>query len=149
MVKAYWDKIGCNFKENSSQENILFLENYVWISNLERIAIEKFKKDNLSAKIPLEGLSLSDLKVEDCILIPRNNLSCLKLNLSDMSYIFENEINVTNFKSLSLKTRIIIKLSSMDDFAQLIKLKEYFPEHSELEIDYSHTINFLSIDLII
>ena len=62
------------------------------------------------------------------------------LNLRNISSIFENEINVTNFKSLSLKTKIVIKLTSMDELAKLNELKEYFPEHSELAIDYSHTI---------
>ena len=92
---------------------------------------------------PLEGLSLDDLKNECCILIPRNSLSCIKLNLGDISYIFENEINVTNFKSLSLKTKIIIKLSSMNDFAELNKIKDYFPEHSELSINFSDTNKIL------
>ena len=140
MVEAYWDKIGCSFDNNLSQENILFLENYIWISNIEAIAVENFKKENLTVKIPLEGLSLGDLNNESCILIPKNNLSCIKLKLGDMSYIFENEINVTNFKSLSLKTKIIVKLFSMKDLAKLNKLKEYFPEHSELEISYTPTI---------
>ena len=66
-----------------------------------------------------------------------------------MSYIFENEINVANFKSLSLRTKIIIQLFSMNDFAELNKLKEYFPEYSELEISYTSTINILSIYLTI
>ena len=93
---------------------------------------------------------MGDLKIEDCILIPRNNLSCIQLDLGDMSYIFENEMNIANFKSLSLKTKIIAKLSSMNDLVELNKLKEFFPEHSELAIDYFHTkIKFLSIDLTI
>ena len=148
MVKAYWDKIGFTFEENLSQENLLFLENYVWISNFERIKVENFKKENLTAKTPLEDLSFGYLKVEDCILIPRNNLSCIKLNLRDISNIVENEINEIIFKSLSLKTKIIVKLFSMDDLDELNKLKKYFPEHSELEINYSDTKNkFLSINL--
>ena len=139
MVKAYWDKIGFTFKTNLSQENILFLENYVWISNLDRIAVKNLKKDNLTTRILLEVLLLDHLKNESCILIPRNNLSCIKLKLGDMSSNFENEINGRNFKSLSLKTKIITKLFSMEDLAELNKLKEYFPEHSELAIDYSFT----------
>ena len=83
---------------------------------------------------------MSDLKNESCILIPRNNLSCFKLKLGDISYIFENETNGANFKALSSKTKIIIKLSSMRDLAELNKLKEYLPEHIELEISYTHTI---------
>ena len=150
MIKVYWDNIGFYFDKNLNQENILFLENYVWISNLETINVENFKKENLSTKTPLEDLSLGDLKNESCILIPRNNLSCIKLNLKHVSNIFKNKINVTNFKSLSLKTKIIIRLSSMNDLTELNKLKEYFPEHSELAIDYSDTkIKFLSIDLTI
>ena len=78
-------------------------------------------KENLTTKTPLEGLLLSDLKNESCILIPRNNLSCIKLSLGDISSIFENEINVTNFKSLPLKTKIVIRLSSMDDLSELKK----------------------------
>ena len=66
-----------------------------------------------------------------------------------MSYIFENEMNVANFKTLSLKTKIIVKLFTMDDIAEFNKLKEYFPEHSELAIDFSYTIDFLSINLTI
>ena len=57
-----------------------------------------------------------------------------------MSNIFENEINVRKFKYISLKTKITIKLSSMNDLAVLNKLKEYFPEHSELAISYEPTI---------
>ena len=140
MVKAYWDKIGFTFEKDLGQENLLFLENYVWISNFERIDIENFKKKISNVKIPLEGLSLSDLKNESCILIPMNNLSCIELKLRGMSNIFENEINVTNFKSLSLKIKIVIRLTSMDDLVELNKLKEYFPEHSELKISYSPTI---------
>ena len=83
---------------------------------------------------------MDDLKNESCILIPRNNLPCIELNLKDISNIFENEINTTNFKSLSLKTKIIVKLSSMDDLVELNKLKEYFPEHSELAINDFGTI---------
>ena len=83
---------------------------------------------------------MDDLKNESCILIPRNNLSCVKLKLGDISYLFENETNGTNFKALSPKTKIIIKLSSMRDLAELNKLKKYFPEHSELTINYFHTI---------
>ena len=150
VIKAHWDKIGGTFGEDLSQESILFLENYVWISNIKVIVIviENLKKENLITKTPLEGLSLSDLKFENCILIPRNNLSCIRLNLRDISSIFENEINITNFKFLSLNTKIVIKLGSMKDLAELNKLKEYFPVHSELEISYSPTkIKFLSIDL--
>ena len=147
MVKAYWFKIGFTFNRNLSRENILFLENYVWISNLYKISIENFKKENLISKTPLEGLSLSDLKVEDCILIPRNNLSCISLNLRNISNIFENKINVTFFKSLLLKTKIIIKLCSMKDIVKLNELKEFFPEHSELEIRYTIFKKILSIDL--
>ena len=139
MVKAHWDKIGVTFENNLSQENILFLENYVWISNFKRITIENLKKENVTTKIPLEGLSLGDLKNESCILIPRNNLSYIQLELIDISNIFENEINVTNFKPLSLKTKII-KLYSMKDLAKLNKLKKYFPDHSEMEINYINTI---------
>ena len=62
------------------------------------------------------------------------------LNLRNISSIFENEINVTNFKSLSLKTKIVIRLKSMEDLSEINKLKEYFPEHSELAIDYFYTI---------
>ena len=149
IVKAYWDNIGFSFDENSSQENILFLENYVWIFNIEAIDVENLKKENLTTKTPLEDLLLDDLNNESCILIPRNNLSCIKLNWENISGIFENEINATNFKSLSSKTKIVIKLFTMDDIAELNKLKEYFPEHSELAINYSHTIEFLSIDLTI
>ena len=57
-----------------------------------------------------------------------------------MSYIFKNKINVANFKSLSLKTIIIIEICSMDDLAKLNKLKEYFPVNSELAINYTYTI---------
>ena len=46
MVKAHWDKIGVTFKDKLSQENILFLENYVKISNLETIKAENLKKEN-------------------------------------------------------------------------------------------------------
>ena len=140
IVKAYWDQIGLRFEKDLNQENILFLENYICISNINKINVNNLKRENLITKTPLEGLSLSDLKNESCILIPRNNLSCIKLNLREISNIVENEINVTNFKSLSLKTKIIITLSSMDDLAELNKLKEYFPEHSELEISYTPTI---------
>ena len=118
---------------------VLFLENYVWISNFKEIHVENLKKENLTTKTPLEGLSLADLKNESCILIPRNNLSWIKLILSDIPNIFENEINVRNFKSLSFKTKIIIEISSMNDLVKLNKLKEYFPEHSELAISYSLT----------
>ena len=135
------------FVKDLNQENILFLENYVWISYLKDIYVENFKKENLATKIPLEDLSLSDLKVEDCILIPRNNLSCIKLKWRNISYIFENEINIANFKSLSLKTKIIIKLSSMDDLTKINKLKEYFPEHSELTIDFSDTNKILKYSI--
>ena len=137
MVKAYWDKIRFSFDKNFSPEDILFLENYVWISKIDKIHVENLKKENSITKAPLEGLSLSDYKNESCILIPRKNLPCIRLNLRDISCIFENEINATNFKSLSLKTKIVIRLSSMDDLAELNKLKEYFPEHSELAIDYT------------
>ena len=82
---------------------------------------------------------MDDLKVDDCILIPKNNLSYIKLNLKNFANILENEINIANFKSLSLKTKIIIEICSMEDLAELNKLKEYFPEHSELEIDFSDT----------
>ena len=84
---------------------------------------------------------MDDLNNESCALILRNNLSCIKLDLGDISDIFENEINVANFKSLSLKTKIIIKLSSINDLAELNELKEHFPEHSELTINYSYTKN--------
>ena len=140
MVKAYWDKISFTFKKNLNQENILFLENYVWISNLKTIKVENFKKENLTTKIPLEGLSLDVLKNESSILIPRNNLSCIQLKLRDIFSTFENEINVTNFKSFSSKTKIIIQVFSINDLAELNKLKEYFPEHSELVISYTYTI---------
>ena len=140
MVKAHWDKIGVTFKDKLSQENILFLENYVRISNLETIKAENLNKENLTTEIPHEGLSLSDLNNESCILIPRNNLSCIQLDLIDFANIFENIINVANFKSLSFKTKIVIELSSIEDLAKLNKLKEYFPEHSELKISYCPTI---------
>ena len=140
MVKAHWDKIGFTFEQDLSQENLLFLENYVWISNFEGMAVENLKKENLTTKIQLEGLYLGNLKKESYILIPRNNLSCIALELRRMLSIFENEINVTHFKSYSSKTKIIIKLSSMKDLAELNKLKEYFPVHSELEISYTPTI---------
>ena len=133
-------KSGFTFNDNFSQENILFLENYVWIFNFEEIHAENLKKENLDTKTPHEGLSLNDLKNESCILISRNNLSCIKLNIKKIVYIFENEISVTNFKSLSLKTKIIIEIFSMNDLALLNELKEYFPEHSELAIDYSDTM---------
>ena len=149
MIEAYWDNISFTFKKNLNQENILFLENYIWIFNYERIEVENLKKENSTVKILLEGLSLGELNNESCILIPRNNLSRIKWNFKNMSNIFENEINVTNFKSLSLNTKIIIQLSSMEGLAELNKLKDYFPEHSELEVSYSPTIKFLSIDLII
>ena len=141
IIKVYWDKIGFIFEKDLSQENILFLENYIWISNLERIAIDNFKKENLATMTPLEGLSLSDLDNESCILIPRNNLSCIKLNWENISNIFENEINTTNCKSLSSKIKIVIKLFSMNDLAELNKIKEFFPEHSELTIDFPDTKN--------
>ena len=141
IIKAYWDKISFTFEKDLSQENILFLENYVWIYNIKKIHAENFKKENVTIKTPFESLSLDDLKNESYILIPRNNLSCIKLDFGELSYIFENKINGTNFKSLSLKTKIIITLFSMDDLAELNKLKEYFPEHSELEISYSPTKN--------
>ena len=140
IIKAYWDKIGFRFVNDLNQENILFLENYVWISNIREINIENLKRENLTTETLLEGLSLSDLNNESCILIPRNNLSFIMLNLRNISNIFENEIYVTNFKSLSLKTKIVIRLTSMKDLAELNKLKEYFPEHSELKIS-----NFLTI----
>ena len=57
-----------------------------------------------------------------------------------MSKVFENEINGANFKSFLSKSKIIIQLSSMDDLVKLNELKEYFPEHSELEISYGPTI---------
>ena len=140
MVKAYWDKIAFTFVKDLNQENILFLENYVWIFNIERIAIENFKKENLDTKTPLECLSLGNLNNESCILISRNNLSWIKLKWRNIFNIFKNEINVINFKSLSLKTKIVIELSSMKNLAELNKLKEYFPEHSELAISYFDTI---------
>ena len=71
MIKAYWDEIGFTFEEDLNQENILFLENYVWISNIKEIYVENFKKENLTTKIPLEFLTLGDLKIENCILIPK------------------------------------------------------------------------------
>ena len=83
---------------------------------------------------------MGDLDNESCILIPKNNLSYIKLFLRDISYILENEFNVVNFKSLSLKAKIIIEISSMDDLTEINKLKEYFPERSELTISYSDTI---------
>ena len=83
---------------------------------------------------------MGDLKNESCILIPKNNLSCIRLRLKDISNIFENEINVANFKSLSSKTKIIIELSSVNSLAELNKLKEYFSNNSELEIKFSPTI---------
>ena len=134
IVKAYWDKIGVIFGEDLSQENILFLENYVWISNFQEIHVENVMKENLAIESQLEGLLLGDLKNKSCILIPRNNLSRIEWNFKNMSNIFENKINLINFKSLSLKTKIIIQLFSMKDLVKLNKLKEYFPEHSELEI---------------
>ena len=150
MVKAYWNNIVFSFDKNLSQENILFLENYVWISNFKEIVIENSKKKNLTTKTSLECLSFGYLNNESCILIPKNNLSYIKLNLRDISKIFDNEINVANLKFLSLKTKIIIELFLMKDLVELNKLKEYFPEHSELAIDFSDTkIKFLSIDLII
>ena len=133
-------KSGFTFKDNFSQENILFLENYVWIFNFEEIHVENLKKENLDTKISLEALSLGDLNNESCILIPRNNLSCIKWNFKNISYTFKNKINVVNFKSLSSKTKIIIKLFSMRDLAKLNKIKKYFPKHSELAIDYSDTM---------
>ena len=96
---------------------------------------------------------MGDLNNECCILIPNNNLSCIKLNLKNFESIFENEISVTNFKFLSFKTTIIVKLLSMDDFVELNKLKEYFPEHSELEINlytniiFKHWLNNFKIKL--
>ena len=143
VVKAYWNKIGFIFKYNFSKENILFLENYVWIYSFERIKVENLKKENLTTKISLEDLSLDDLNNESCILIPRNNLLCIKLNLRDMYKIFENEINVRNFKSLSLKTKIIIEISTIKELVELNKLKEYIPEHSELAIYFSNTNKIL------
>ena len=140
MVKAYWDKIWLAFENDLSQENILFLENYIWISNIKTIDVENLKKENLTTKTPFEDLSLDDLKKESCILIPRNNLSCIKWNFENISNTLENGINVANFKSLSLKTKIIIEVSSMNDLAELNKLKECFPDHSELKISYSDTI---------
>ena len=140
IIKTYWDKIGFRFEEDLNQENILFLENYVWISNIKEIHVENLKRENLTTKIPLEDHSLGDLEIESCILIPRNNLSFIMLNWRNISSIVENEINVINFKSLSLKTKIVITLFSMDHLAKLNKLKEYFPEHSELAIDFSYTI---------
>ena len=83
---------------------------------------------------------MDDLNSENCILIPRNNLSYIKWNFKNIFNIFENEINLINFKSLSLKTKIVIELSSIDELAELSKLKEYFPVHSELKINYSGTI---------
>ena len=136
-------KSGVTFKEDLSQENILFLENYVWISNIDEIHVENLKKENLTSKTQLEGLSLGYLKNESCILIPKNKLSYINLNLINIFNIFGNEINVRNFKSLSLKTKIIIELSSMDDLSELNKLKEYFPDHSELTIDFSDTNKIL------
>ena len=112
----------------------------MWISYIEEIHVENLKRENLITETPLEGLSLSDLKVGDCILIPKNNLSCIRLRLKDISNIFENEINVTNFKSLSSKIKIIFRLYTMDELAELNKLKEYFPVHSELKISYFPTI---------
>ena len=140
IIKAYWDNIGFTFKEKLSQENILFLENYVWIYNFKETAVKNLKKETLTSKIVLEGFSLGDLDNESCILIPKNNLSYIKLFLRDISYILENEFNVVNFKSLLLKTKIIIEISSMDDLTEINKLKECFPEHSELTISYSDTI---------
>ena len=139
MIKAYWDEIGFSFDENSSQENILFLDNYIWISNFKEMYARNLKKENLTTKIALEGLSLDDLNNESCILIPKNSLSGIQLDLRDTSSIFANEISVKNFKSLSSKTKIIIELSSMDDLAKLNKIKEYFPEHSELKIGFPDT----------
>ena len=136
MIKAYCDKIEFFVEEDLSKENILFRENYVWVSNIEAIAIE-----NLTTKTPLEGLSSNDLKNECCFLIPSNNLSCIKWNFKYISNIFENEINLRNFKSLLLKTEIIIELSSIKDLALLNERKEYFPEHSKLAIDFSDTKN--------
>ena len=83
---------------------------------------------------------LDDLNNESCILIPKNNLSCIRLKLIRISNTLKNKINVINFKSLSLMTKIIIKISLMKDLAELNELKEYFPEHSELEISYTPTI---------
>ena len=137
MIKAYWDKV--EFTEDLRKENILFLENYVKILNFYPIHVENLKIENLPTKITLEDLSLDDSNSESYILIPKNNLSCIKLNLEYISNLFENEISVTEFKSLSLKTKIIIENCSMDDLAELNKLKEHFPEHSELAIDHFNT----------
>ena len=138
------------FRNDFNQENILFLEDYVWISNFEKRNIENLKRENLTAEILLKDLSLGDLNNKSCTLIPSNNLSLIRLDLRDISNIFKNEINNTNFKKLLLKTKTIVCLYSMDELAELNELSAYFLEHSELVIDDSETIvKFLSIDLTI
>ena len=134
MVMVQWEEI--NFE--LGKIDLTFLEGYLCITTFDKITGDNFRKDILAKKFTSEDISLTELKNERFILIPKNSLSSLRLEMNNISKLFKNEINQSKFRTLLSNTNIVIILKSSEDlkdFKSLRKFRKYIPEHTNLELN--------------
>ena len=134
MIMVQWDEI--NFE--LGKIDLTFLEDYVCITTFDKITGDNFRKDILAKKFTSEDISLTELKNERYILIPKNSLSSLRLEINNIAKLFKNEINQSKFRTLLSNTNIVIILKSSEDlkdFELLRKFSEYIPEHTNFELN--------------
>ena len=111
MIMVQWEEINFEFRKI----DLTFLEDYVCIITFDKITGDNFRKDTLAKKFTSEDISLTELKNEGYILIPRNSLSSLRLEMNNIAKLFKNEINQSKFRTLLSNTNIVIILKSSED----------------------------------
>ena len=134
MVMVQWEKINFELRKI----DLIFLEDYVCIITFDKITGDNFRKDILAKKFTSVDISLTELKKERYILIPKNSLSSLRLEMNNIAKLFKNEINQSKFRTLLSNTNIVIILKSSEDlkdFKSLRNFSEYIPEHTNLELN--------------
>ena len=135
QLKLYWERIEFIYQQIIDKNYIEFFENSICITKFDWIIGEK-----LSNKVKTNNTiyKSQDTKIfgeGSYLLIPLNNLVCVKFNWEQIIKLLENDSNKRYFKSISSNIEVIITLNNEDDVTNFDKISELIPDHAEIWLD--------------
>ena len=135
QLKLYWERIEFIYQQIIDKNYIEFFEDSICITKFDWIIGE-----NLSNKVKTNNIiyKSQDTKIfgeGSFLLIPLNNLACVKFNWEQIIKLLENDSNKRYFKSISSNTEVIITLNNEDDVVNFDKISEFIPDHVEIWLD--------------
>ena len=129
-VKFYFSEI--------SKENILFInEKYIGIKSNE-MEVSYFKKSNKIPNFEPEVLPYEYNNANNLIIIPISNLIEIRLTLSKLCELLQEDKNKAGFSSLPSSTNVVIKMESNKNALKFVQISEHVPNHSKLELKFDY-----------